>query len=622
MQPAAWMRITSRTHASRILIACFALALVLLTEFLHPSLDRRLDEGFRDVFLRLNASPVAEDRLAIIDINEDSIQRLGPWPWPRGRIADILEILISDYEAKAVALDMIFPEPSQDDPLGEARLASLLQYGPVAIAQVLDYAQREEPHAQGTLIPPPAPMTARSAHARPAYGYIANHAGLAHSRCAGNIGFKPDPDGVLRRIPLFSEFGQSSYPHLALSLLTCTSSYALEQFLSLPNSGWRLPFRHAPDAFTVIPAADLLQGPLDQSLIRDRYVLVGSSSLSLGDRVSTPLSPIVPGVLLHAEAASALLDMAEGLLAPPRNGRVLLLVWSVLSLPLAMFLVARWPAWRSVVLLISLAGIWLLVSFLLLRQQIHLSITPPLWGYFCLLLLAVPHEWHQSQRQFQKVTETLSHYVARPVLDELLRRGITHSLEPSLREITVLIADMASYTQTTTALPLAGAANLTKAVLDCLTGPVLSQGGTLDRYSGDGLIAFWGAPLDCPQQADRAVQAALEMFRAIDRFNLAWTAEGHTPVRIRIGIESGQALVGDLGTPFRSTYTAVGDCINFASRLEAAARDLPSPLIIGPVANSKLTQFQTYAVTSLRVRGTERVLEVFSIQAERGSERA
>lgn len=621
MQPAAWMRITSRTHASRILIACFALALVLLTEFLHPSLDRRLDEGFRDVFLRLNASPVAEDRLAIIDINEDSIQRLGPWPWPRGRIADILEILISDYEAKAVALDMIFPEPSQDDPLGEARLASLLQYGPVAIAQVLDYAQREEPHAQGTLIPPPAPMTARSAHARPAYGYIANHAGLAHSRCAGNIGFKPDPDGVLRRIPLFSEFGQSSYPHLALSLLTCTSSYALEQFLSLPNSGWRLPFRHAPDAFTVIPAADLLQGPLDQRLIRDRYVLVGSSSLSLGDRVSTPLSPIVPGVLLHAEASSALIDIAEGRLRAPRNGRLLLILWSTLSLPLALFLIARWPAWRSVVLLISLAGIWLLVSFLLLRQQIHLSITPPLWGYFCLLLLAVPHEWHQSQRQFQKVTETLSHYVARPVLDELLRRGITHSLEPSLREITVLIADMASYTQTTTALPLAGAANLTKAVLDCLTGPVLGQGGTLDRYSGDGLIAFWGAPLDCPQQADRAVQAALEMFRAIDRFNLAWTAEGHTPVRIRIGIESGQALVGDLGTPFRSTYTAVGDCINFASRLEAAARDLPSPLIIGPVANSKLTQFQTYAVTSLRVRGTERVLEVFSIQAERGSER-
>lgn len=621
MQPAAWMRITSRTHASRILIACFALALVLLTEFLHPSLDRRLDEGFRDVFLRLNASPLAEDRLAIIDINEDSIQRLGPWPWPRGRIADILEILISDYEAKAVALDMIFPEPSQDDPLGEARLASLLQYGPVAIAQVLDYAQREEPHAQGTLIPPPAPMTARSAHARPAYGYIANHAGLAHSRCAGNIGFKPDPDGVLRRIPLFSEFGQSSYPHLALSLLTCTSSYALEQFLSLPNSGWRLPFRHAPDAFTVIPAADLLQGPLDQRLIRDRYVLVGSSSLSLGDRVSTPLSPIVPGVLLHAEASSALIDIAEGRLRAPRNGRLLLILWSTLSLPLALFLIARWPAWRSVVLLISLAGIWLLVSFLLLRQQIHLSITPPLWGYFCLLLLAVPHEWRQSQRQFQKVTETLSHYVARPVLDELLRRGITHSLEPSLREITVLIADMASYTQTTTALPLTDAANLTKAVLDCLTGPVLGQGGTLDRYSGDGLIAFWGAPLDCPQQADRAVQAALEMFRAIDRFNLAWTAEGHTPVRIRIGIESGQALVGDLGTPFRSTYTAVGDCINFASRLEAAARDLPSPLIIGPVANSKLTQFQTYAVTSLRVRGTERVLEVFSIQAERGSER-
>ena len=137
---------------------------------------------------------------------------------------------------------------------------------------------------------------------------------------------------------------------------------------------------------------------------------------------------------------------------------------------------------------------------------------------------------------------------------------------------------------------------------------------TLDRYSGDGLVAFWGAPLDCPEQADQAVSAALDMLDAIARFNVGWTAAGHAPVRVRIGIESGLALVGDLGTPFRSTYTAVGDCINFASRLEAAARDLPVSLVIGASARSRLKKHQTYPLTTLQVRGTERVLEVFSVQ--------
>ncbi|MBK7464788.1 MAG: adenylate/guanylate cyclase domain-containing protein [Betaproteobacteria bacterium] len=208
---------------------------------------------------------------------------------------------------------------------------------------------------------------------------------------------------------------------------------------------------------------------------------------------------------------------------------------------------------------------------------------------------------------------TFSHYVAQPVLDEILRLGLTHSLTPTLREVTILIADMEDYTHTTSSLALDEAAALTKGFLGCLTRPVLAWYGTLDKYSGDGLVAFWGAPLDCPDQADRAVNAALDILLEVDAFNTQRQSRGFPPVRVRIGIESGNALVGDLGTSFRSTYTAVGDCINFASRLEAAARDLPTQLVIGAAAQRKLIKHKTTSLGRITLRGTETTIEVFTI---------
>lgn len=615
--PCAISPFSKRASLVRVLIAFLACLLVAFTEFIQPSLERQLNEGLRDIFLRLAASESSENRVVIIDINDEDLRLLGPWPWPRSRIADMVEILLTDHGARAVGLDIVFPEASADDIEGDIRLAHLAQYGPVALAQVLDYTPRTVPLKQGVLAGPAGILGNHPGIA--AHGFIANHEGMLQARCVGNIGFRPDADGVLRHIPMKSEFQGQSYLHLALSLLTCADPHPRKD-MSIPTSEWwRIPFRRSLDAFMVIPASTLLRGEIPGGMIRGRYVLLGSSSLSLGDRVSTPLAPLAPGVLLHAEAVSALLDMAEGKLPHPRNGQGWLFAWSVVTICFAMFWIARWPAWRSVVLLLFMTTLWIILAFWGVDQQFKASVTSPLWGYFFLLLVAVPHEWRQSQRQTLKITETLSHYVARPVLDELLRRDITYSLEPQLREVTVLMADMEGYTRTTSLLQLEETAQLTKDFLDCLTRPVLEHGGTLDRYTGDGLVAFWGAPLDCPDQADRAVSAALDILNAVEAFNRNWIGRGHAPLRVRIGIENGQALVGDLGTPFRSTYTAVGDCINFASRLEAAARELPTPLVIGSSANAKLKSHETCAVGSVQLRGTDRIMEIFTVRSVRSA---
>lgn len=616
------MRKLSLIRVVRIAIGVLACLLALFLEWQRPDFVVRIDEGLRDTFIQLTADQAPENRLVVIDLDEASLSQIGPWPWSRQRVADLVEILLGTYGAKAVALDIVFPEPG--DPSGDTRLAALAKHAPLNLVQIFDYTPRHSPIQQGKTAGGLPGLD--NTRAFPAYGYIANHAGLSAARCVGNIGYLPDIDGVLRRTPGQTRYAGRDYPHLASALLACAESKTADAGVTAALSTmsrlvddkglWRVPYSRALAAYTVIPAADVLRQSAPHPLINGRYVLVGSSSLGIGDRVSTPLAPLGAGVMVHAASLSGLLDLSDGKVLPPWSGRWWLFFWCALSVAVGVVGIARLPAWGGLLLLSGLVFTWLGIAFAGIAWQAEWSVTAPLGAYFLLLLLAIPYEWWQTQRRSQRLLKTFSHYVAQPVLDEILRLGHVYSLEPQLREVTVLIADMEDYTRTTSQLPLDAAAALTKGFLACLTRPVLAAHGTLDKYSGDGLVAFWGAPLDCPDQADRAVDAALDILSEVEAFNNERQRAGFLPVRVRIGIESGNALVGDLGTSFRSTYTAVGDCINFASRLEAAARDLPTQLVIGAAACSKLQRHKTTSLGEIRLRGTQTVIEVFSVSLD------
>ncbi len=607
--------------AIRTGIGILACALAIFLEWQRPEFVTRVDEGLRDTFIQFTANPQSEDRLVVIDIDEATLKDIGPWPWPRHRVADLVEILLGTYGARALALDIVFPEPGDVD--GDARLAALGIHAPLNLAQIFDYTPRTPAIRQGTIAGALTPQA--NSGALNAYGYIANHAGLAGARCIGNIGYLPDADGVLRHTPARTRYAGQDYPHLANALLACAENGArgnaptTQHVPVLPinaNGLWRIPYTRSLAAYTVIPAAEVLRARAPHVLIAGRYVLVGSSSLGVGDRVSTPLAPLSAGIMVHAASLSGLLDLAEGKAQAPWSGRPWLLAWYLLSIALAVICIARLPAWWGVLLLVGMVIGWLCLAFAGIARQAEWSVTAPLWAYFFLLLVAIPHEWWQTQHRSRRLLTTFSHYVAKPVLDEILRLGLTHSLIPTLREVTVLIADMEDYTRTTSSLSLEKAAALTKDFLACLTRPVLDWHGTLDKYSGDGLVAFWGAPLPCPDQADRAVSAALDILAEVGALNASRQRHGVAPIRVRIGIESGNALVGDLGTPFRSTYTAVGDCINFASRLEAAARDLPTQLVIGAAAHRKLVQHETVSLGEITLRGTKTTIEVFTVRPD------
>lgn len=591
----------------RSFVALFACALVLFVDWKRPEFANRIDESLRDRIVQATAITQPEDRIAIIDITEDSLKDIGPWPWPRSQIADLVEILLGTYGAKVVGLDIVFPTAGSAD--GDGRLASLAEHGPVVLAQVFDYTARSVLMLQGEPIGGEKP--GQGEPALPAQGYIGNNPGFSRATCVGNIGYRPDQDGVLRRIPIQTRYADLDYPHFARALITCGGELQFASPATDANGQWRIPYSRALNAYTVIPAAFILNEQAPTDLIAGRYVLVGSSSLSLGDRVITPLAPITAGVMVHAVSLSGLLDLAEAGLPQSPPDHVFFVAWCVFSIIAAVIGIARFSAWGGVFLLLGFTAAWGIVAISAVVRGAEWSLSAPLWGYFMLLLVGVPYEWRQTQQRSRGLLSMLSHYVARPVLNEILRRNLTHSLDPKLCQVTVLVADMENYTATISSLPLSEAATLTKDFLACLTRPVLAEDGTLDKYTGDGLVAFWGAPLPCSDQADRALQAAKRMLAEIATFNTQWQSGGHRPLRVRIGIESGTALVGDLGTDFRSTYTAVGDCINFAARLEEAARHLPTDLVIGPSANASLKQHLTESMGCVTLRGINHPIEIF-----------
>jgi adenylate cyclase len=593
------------TSLIRITIAFAAIILSIFIEIYRPNFINQIDEQLRDIAIRTLADEYPETRIAVIDINEASIAEIGPWPWPRSKIADLLEILFDNYDVKGIGLDIIFPEPGDKD--GDLRIEALARELPLTLAQVLDYSQRTQSLQSGELAGEIISPTQRLIQAT---GYLGNHAGLATARCIGNIGYIPDHDGVLRHLPLISGYRGSAYQHFSASMLQCVSP---EMQFDDYGVSWRIPYHVSINSYLVVPASAVLNQAIPQSWLKDRHIIIGSSSLSLGDRVNTPLAVMSAGTLVHAASLSALLDIREGKLNKAWSGRTILILWTFASIFFAAIALPRFSAWGNLFFLSLLSAVWLGICALGFSKQVEWSATAPLWAYSCILIFGIPNEWWRSQIKARQILDTFSHYVAKPVLDEIIRRGLTASLTPTLKTVTVLIADMEGYTEATSRLSLDEAAGLTKDFLDCLTRPVLSHAGTLDKYSGDGLVAFWGAPLPCEDQADKAVEAALSILAEVKLLNESRRPKSLASVKVRIGIESGKALVGDLGTSFRSTYTAVGDCINFASRLESAARDHGTPLLIGPVANNALERFSTYRVGTIHLRGTDTSIDVFSL---------
>lgn len=599
------------TNFIRATIALIVIAVAAWAQYGSTLNDAGLaNEWLRDQFIRSHASDQAETRIVIVDIDESSLARIGRWPWPRARIADLVDALLHDYGAKGVALDMVLPEPADD--AGDTRLAQLARTEPVALAQALDYANRPTDLRIGTVS---GAVTFPDVSKLPAaYGYIANHAKFGALPFTGNIGFIPDSDGAIRRLPLLTNLDGKAYPTLTLALLKCSASLPTHE---LPPAYQlrRVPFERNLSAYAVVAAGDVLDLLLPASLIANKLVLIGSSSLGLADSIATPLSPNTSGVFVHAAMLTSLLDQAAGVAPAPWPGKLIAFIFSVAIVLVSGFTLSKLSAFFNATLLLFFSSAWILLAYWIAPHDGDFSVTGPLFSAVLLLTVAVPFHWQISQRKSRELIDTLNHYVDPAVVNELLSSKVADPLALRQHNITTLVADMEGYTKHIEGLPLEEAAILTREFLDCLTQPVLSCRGTLDKYTGDGLVAFWGAPIRDDHHADLALDAAKQILQSVRRLNQTRTLNGKPPLRVRIGIESGVAMSGDFGSSSRSIFTAVGDSVNTASRLQEVARDLPHNVIVGPGTALEITRHQLVPLGSLQLRGKQNPTQLFTLAA-------
>jgi adenylate cyclase len=382
------------------------------------------------------------------------------------------------------------------------------------------------------------------------------------------------------------------------------------------NDEWlqRVRFKRDWSAYTVVSADDILAQRIAPSSAAGRLVIVGSSTLGMGDRVSTPLASSRPGVGVHAAMLSDLLDQQEGHAPAPWPGRLIACAFALAFTLLAMLAFPRLSALASAGLLGASSLLWLGIAFVASDHDPAFSSAGPLATNLFLMAVAIPYQWQLTQRRSRHLLHTLRQYVAPAVVNQLLRSDIDDPLKPRHFDVTTMVADMEGYTTHVEALPLHEAAELTRAFLDCLTGPVIAHRGTLDKYTGDGLVAFFGAPLPLAGHANHALDAAIEIVERVRLLSEERQRAGYPPLRVRIGIESGQAMAGDFGTSFRSIYTAVGDSVNTAARLEQAARDYPADVIVGPGAAERADRHHMLPLGERLLRGKEKSTMLYTLE--------
>ncbi|MCL6481421.1 MAG: adenylate/guanylate cyclase domain-containing protein [Firmicutes bacterium] len=463
----------------------------------------------------------------------------------------------------------------------------------------------------------------------------------AEAVTTGYFNILSDPDGVVRRVPLVLPYGRSEDParwdfYAALDLQAVRFLLGIEDSQFVVNYGatgieslelgpervfrpdelGRALIRYQGPAGTYpyVSIADVVAGNFPRGTFRDRLVLVGASATGVGDLRSTPFGTLdFPGVEIHANIADNLLHnrfLQRGVTQVLVDLSLIVLF----GIPVGLWLAWVRPRWMALALLL-LGPFALLQHWAFAADWWLNATTPALFTLVPNVVLVSIYRVLVEDRERRKVRSAFQHYLSPEVIELLLEDPAL--LEPRRTEITVLFSDIRGFTTLSEQLDPQELARLMNGYLTDMTQILFQHRGTLDKYIGDAVMAFWGAPSQEPQHAELACRAALEMQRRLAELRAQWQAEGKPPVEIGVGLNTGMAAVGNMGSELRYGYTAMGDTVNLASRLEALNREFGTAILLSEATAAALPadRFLLREVDHIRVKGKRQPVLVFELLA-------
>ena len=598
--------------------------------------------------------------VVIVDIDERSLAdpRLGQWPWPRTRIADIIANL-TKLGAVVVAFDAIFSEPDRLNPdiaadtfrgLDEAtreKLRSLPSNDQIFAdvirrsRVVLGESGGPNVHALDTNLP----VTGLATLGEEPQPFLYQFPGLLRNvevleQAAAGRGLftiRPERDGIVRRVPMMMVAQGVTMPSLTFEMLRVASgsstilikadkagvqSVGVRGFTIPTDANGQLWVHYARrDPSIYIPAVDVLDNRVPQDRIAGKLVLIGTSSIGLNDIKTTPVSPAMPGVEIHAQVLESALSGA--VVWQPNYGIAIEFFGALI---LGLLVIAFAPNFGP----ITLVGVGTLFATVLIgtswffysQHKLLIDFTYPLMSTTAIYLTLIFASFVREQSQRRQIRSAFGQYLSPALIEQLAQSPEKLVLGGEEREMTIMFSDMRGFTsisETYKSDPQ-GLTALMNRFLTPLTNAILNRKGTIDKYMGDAIMAFWNAPLDDREHQLNACEAALDMLERCDELNRVREEEakagGHPyiPLNIGVGLNTGTCVVGNMGSDVRFDYSVFGDSVNLASRLEGQSKEYGFPIIVGSrTAMAVKDKFAILELDFIMVKGKKEPEVIYAI---------
>lgn len=511
-------------------------------------------------------------QIVIVGIDEKSLDKIGRWPWPRSVQARLIDTIAAG-DPKVIGIDIMCSEKTESEE--DKALADSLTRNKNSIIPVL--ANLEETSSQYSTV-------RASSVERPADIFLTKSGNnLAH------INSYRDQDGVLRSIPLMVVFKGDYYPALSLlSLAKSSPSYFKimnqagdNRYLQLksrkiplePGSRMRINYAGPPGTFTTISAADVLSGNLDNNIFKDKIILIGATAKALGDECATPTSEgtQMSGVEIHANAINTIL---KGDFVVEQGYLLTMLVVLGLCLICGLIFSQLRALWSGLIAL-GLAIIISLFGLALFDRGIIVNLVYPPLAIFLTYATVTTYRFVFEGTEKKRVENLFGHYVKPEIVKEIIETADEDivRLEGYSQTITTLFADIRGFTSMSENLEPKEIVSVLNKYLNFMTEIIFKHDGTLDKYIGDAIMAFFNAPHEQPDHALRAIKAALDMQCQVKEFQNTEELSELSSICYGIGINTGTAVVGNIGGTKRHDYTIIGDSVNLAARLCGAASE-------------------------------------------------
>jgi adenylate cyclase len=563
-----------------------------------------------DALFRIRG-PLHEDSpVVIVAIDDASFSATGlRWPWSRNYVAQIIDA-VSEGNPSAIAIDLFFYDesiPEEDNALAEA----ITNAGNVVLVSHITFQDDEGIALQQWNRPLPSLEEAAAA--------------------TGLTNFPRDIDGSVRRLVVSQEHaGQQLYSwtvHLVrlynnednITIVSGNEAWIGNWLVELYGGFLVVNYRGPAGSIPFYSAYQVADGTIPPQSFAGKIVLIGVTSETLHDSYATPFgsSPPMPGVEINANAVETILSGRY--IHPPTSTTTLLIAILTALVGIVLSLRLR-PLAGLFITIVLFLGFAALSAFLFIKTRTILSIVSPLLSLGITFVVGTSIQLYEEQRQRAHVRALFDRYVSPTVIDQMLEQPESVALGGQRRELTVLFSDIRGFTSLAEQLPPDDVVTILNEYLSAMTEIVFQHEGMVDKFEGDAILAVFNAPLSVDGHATKAVHCAIAMMDRLATMQADWEATGRQPLQIGIGINTGEAFVGNIGSTQRMEYTVIGDTVNLAARLQDLTKDYNVPILFSEATRDNLaSDIPSQFVTTAHVKGRVQAANIYTCAQQASS---